>query len=178
VGATLRPTKNSLIIAMKKILSVLLFATWALAGLALAQTSPSTTPAAKAEKPSKPAALEAQLIALEKGTWEAARRQDANAFAAVCLDDCVEIYGDGTVLPIKEVLAQVPDTVIGEYKIEDIAVTFPVKKTALVRYKVWAKMSYKGQATPPQWVYATAVWVKKDGAWKAAFYQETPLPKQ
>jgi hypothetical protein len=163
---------------MKRILSVLLCATWAFAGLALAQTSPAAASAAKVDKPSKTAALEAELIALKKGTWEAARRHDAKAFAAMCLDDCVEIYGDGTVLPIKKVLAQVPDTVLAEYKIEDIAVTFPVKKTALVRYKIWAKMSYKGQETPPQWVYATAVWVKKEGAWKTAFYQETPLPKK
>jgi hypothetical protein len=176
--AALRPTKNSMITNVKKYLSVLLFATWILASLALAETSPSTTPSTKAAKPSKTAALEAQLIALETGTWEAAKRQDAKAFAAVCLDDCVEIYGDGTVLPIKDVLAQVPDTVIGEYKIEDIAVTFPINQTALVRYKVWARMSYKGQETPPQWVYATAVWVEKDGAWKAAFYQETPVPKK
>ena len=159
-------------------LSALLLATWAFAGLALAQTSPSASPEPAAGKPSKHAALEAELIALEKGTWEAAQRHDVKAFAAVCLDDCVEIWGDGSVLPIKEVLAQVPDTVISEYKIEDIAVTFPIKSTALVRYKVWAKTSYKGQENPPQWMIATAVWVHKDGAWKAAFYQETPAPKK
>jgi hypothetical protein len=163
---------------MKRNLSVLLLATGILAGIAFAQTSSVPVSAASAGKPPKTAALESQLIALEKGTWEAAKRKDAKAFGAVCLDDCVEIYGDGTVLTIKEVLAQVPDTEIGEYKIEDIAVTFPINQTALVRYKVWAKMSYKGQETPPQWVYATAVWVEKDGAWKAAFYQETPVPKK
>jgi uncharacterized protein (TIGR02246 family) len=173
-----RPIKNSLILTMKRNLSLLLLASCALTSLALAQTRPATPPAAKADKPSKTVALEARLIALERGTWEAVKRQDAKAFAAVCLDDCVEIYGDGTVLPIKEVIAQVPDTIISEYKIEDIAVTFPIKQIALVRYKVWAKMSYKGQETPPQWVYATAVWVEKDGAWKAAFYQETPLPSK
>jgi uncharacterized protein (TIGR02246 family) len=166
------------IVTMNRHLSVLLVAMWALTGLALAQPSPSPAPDSQADKSSKTAALEAQLIALEKGTWEAAQRHDAKAFAAVCLDDCVEIYGDGSVLPIKEVLAQVPDTVIAEYKIEDIAVTFPIKQTAFVRYRVWARTSYKGQATPPQWMHATAVWVEKDGAWKAAFYQETPLPKQ
>jgi hypothetical protein len=167
-----------MITPMKRNLLVVLLAAWALAGLAFAQPNPTTSPAATADKPAAVTALEARLIALEKGTWEAARCQDAKAFGAVCLDDCVEIYGDGTVLSIKEVLAQVPDTVISEYKIEDIAVTFPIKQTALVRYRVWAKMSYKGQETPPQWVNATAVWVEKDGAWKAAFYQETPLPKK
>ena len=163
---------------MNRPLLVLLLATWALAGLAFAQSSPSTAPGTKAGKPAKTTALETELIALEKGTWEAVQRHDAKAFAAVCLNDCVEIWGDGSVLPIKEVLAQVPDTVITEYKIEDITVTFPIEQTALVRYKIWARTSYKGQETPPQWMHATAVWVKKDGAWKSAFYQETPLPKK
>jgi uncharacterized protein (TIGR02246 family) len=161
---------------MRKSLSVLLLATWALAGLALAETAPAPAPAPA--KPSKTAALEAQLKALEVGTWEAAKRHDAKAFGDVCLPDCIEIYGDGTVLTIKEVLEQVPDVNIAEFKIEDMAVTFPAKNTALVRYKAWASTTYKGQATPPQWVYATAVWVKKDGAWKAALYQETPVPKK
>jgi ketosteroid isomerase-like protein len=163
---------------MNKPLTVLLLAAWALTGPVFAQSNPTPTPAAPAGKPAKIAALEAKLIALEKGTWEAAQRHDVNAFAAVCLEDCVEIWGDGTVIPIKEVLAQVPDTVFSEYKIEDITVTFPIEQIALVRYKVWAKTSYKGQETPPQWMLATAVWVEKDGEWKAAFYQETPLPKK
>ena len=172
----LRATPQSVLINMNRSQTVLLLASWALAGLAFAQTSPSTAPDLPAGKPSKTAALEAELIVLERGTWEAAQRHDAKAFAAVCLDDCVEIWGDGSVLPIKEVLAQLPDTVITEYKIEDIAVSFPIEKTALVRYKVWAKTSYKGQESLPQWMHATAVWVNQDGAWKTALYQETPLP--
>ena len=163
---------------MNRSQTVLLLASWTLAGLAFAQTNPSTAPDTKAGKPSKTAALEAELIALEKGTWEAAQRHDVKAFADVCLDDCVEVWGDGSVLSIKEVLAQVPDTVFAECKIEDIAVSFPIEKTALVRYKVWARTSYKGQESLPQWMHATAVWVNKDGAWKAAFYQETPVPKK
>jgi ketosteroid isomerase-like protein len=163
---------------MKKLLLVSLLATSALAGLTLAQSSPSTTPAAKAGEPSKTAALENLLIAQEKGTWEAVKRHDAAAFAAVCLDDCEEIWADGSVLPIKEILAQVPDTEIAEYKMEEEKVIFLNPETALVRYKIWAKTSYKGQGTPPQWAHATAVWVRKGDAWKAAFYQETALPKK
>jgi hypothetical protein len=162
---------------MKKILPVITVLTWAFIGSVFAETAPAPAAAAKVTKASKTAALEAQLMALEKGTWEAVKRHDAAAFAAVCLDDCVEIYGDGTVLTIKEVLDQVPDTEIVDYKIEDMTVTFPSKQTALVRYKIWAKTTYKGQGSTPQWMYAAAVWVKKGEAWKAAYYQETPVPK-
>ena len=168
-------------VAMKKILFAL-FVAWALAGLALGETVPvaasSPVPAPKPAKVSKTAALEAQLKALEIGTWEAVQRHDAKAFAAVCLPDCLEIYGDGTVLTIKEVLDQVQDTNIVDYKIEDLAVTFPAANTALVRYRIWAKVTYKGQENPAQWMYATAVWVKQGKAWKAACYQETPIPKK
>jgi len=171
---------------MRKTLSVLLLATWALAGLAFAETTPTATPApaptptpaAKTAKPGKAAGLEAQLIALETGTWEAAKRHDVKAFAEVCLDDCIEIWGDGTVLTIKEVLDEVPNMVYADYKLEDFKVTFPAKTTALVRYRSWYQATDKGQPLPAQWVLSTAVWVKKGDAWKAAFYQETPAPKK
>ncbi len=140
-----------------------------------AASSNQTAPAAGTSATKTPV-LEAQLIALETGTWEAVKNHDVKAFADVCLPDCAEIWGDGSVLSIQEVLAQVPDTVLSEYKLEDFKVTFPAENTALVRYRVWAKTAYKGQATPPRWMLATAVWVQKDGSWKAAFYQETPAP--
>jgi hypothetical protein len=163
---------------MKKHLFVLLLATCALAGFAWAQTAPAPAATVKPGQSADTAAIEAQIIALEKGTWEAVKRHDAKAFAAVCLDDCVEIWGDGSVLTIKEVLDQVPDTVISEYKMEDVTVSVLNQHTALIRYKIWARTSFKGQETPPQWMLASAVWVKKGDAWKAAFYQETPAPKK
>lgn len=119
---------------------------------------------------------EAQLIALETGTWVSAKKHDVAAFAAVCLPDCIEIWGDGTVVPIKEVLAQVPDTEWLEYRLEDFKVTFPTENTGLVRYRVWARTTYKGRENTPQWMLASSVWVKSGDTWKAAWYQETPEP--
>lgn len=163
---------------MRKHLFVILLATWALAGLALAQTNPAPTTPAKPGKSAETAAIEAQIIANERESWEAVKRHDAKAFANLCTDDEIEIFGDGSVLTGKEVTDQVPDTVISEYKMEDITVSVPNKHTAIIRYKIWARMSYKGQETPPQWMLASAVYVKMGDAWKAALYQETPAPKK
>lgn len=136
-----------------------------------------TLPALAASAQAKPAlSPETQLIALETGTWVSAKAHDVAAFAAVCLPDCIEIWGDGTVLPIQEVLAQVPDTEFREYRLDDFKVTFPAKNTGLVRYRVWSRTAYKGVETPPRWMLATAVWVKNGDTWKAAWYQETPEP--
>lgn len=156
-----------------KALLALIAAASLISGAVIAETK---IPAAQPAGTKSAVSLEAQLIALETSTWEAVKRQDIKAFAEVCLPECIEIGGDGTVLTIKEVLAQVPDTVLSEYKLEDFKISFPAENTALVRYRVWARVAYKGEATPPRWMLASAVWVKKTGAWKAAFYQETPEP--
>jgi ketosteroid isomerase-like protein len=156
-----------------KALLALIAATSLIAGTVIAETK---IPAAQPAGTKSAISLEAQLIALETSTWEAVKRQDVKAFAEVCLPECIEIWGDGTVLTIKEVLAQVPDTVLSEYKLEDFKISFPAENTALVRYRVWARSAYKGEATPPRWMLASAVWVKKTGSWKAAYYQETPEP--
>ncbi len=120
--------------------------------------------------------LDAQLIALETGTWEAAKRHDIAAIAAVCLPDCVEIWANGKVVPLQEVLARIPDTEYREYRLDDFKVTFPSESTGLVHYRAWTRTTYKGKENTPRWKRATAVWVKKDGAWKAACYQESPEP--
>jgi Domain of unknown function (DUF4440) len=130
---------------MESLRSALFFATL-LSGAAFAGPS---TPAAGQVAPTA-TGLAAQLIALETGTWEAVKKQAVKAFAEVCLPDCIEIWGDGSVLTIQEVLAQVPDTVLSEVKLEDFKVTFPADDTALIRYRVRTRSAYKGQATPPR----------------------------
>ena len=159
---------------MKKCLFVLSLATSALAGLSFAQTNPNST---ETKSPATTAALETMLVAQEKESWEAVKRHDAAAFANLCRDDAWELYGDGQLLPIKEVIAQIPDTEILEYTMADVRVFVLNDQTAIVRYRILAKISYKGKASPAQWMLASAVWTKLGKTWKAAMYQETPLPK-
>jgi ketosteroid isomerase-like protein len=159
---------------MKECLFALLFAASVLAGVSFAQPSPSTT---ETKSPAAIAGLEAMLVAQEKESWESVKRHDAAAFANLCRDDAWELYGDGQLLPIKDVIAQIPDTDILEYKMEDVRVFVLNDQTAIVRYRILAKISYKGNVSPPQWMLASAVWTKTGNTWKAAMYQETPAPK-
>jgi uncharacterized protein (TIGR02246 family) len=60
-----------------------------------------------------------------------------------------------------------------EYKIDDLKVKPLTKDVALVTYRATIKGTYAGKAVPSP-VYVAEVWVKRDGKWLQASYQETP----
>jgi hypothetical protein len=146
----------------------------ALSCYANAQTSGSSS-ASKSTQSS--ATVEALIAAQERETWDAMKRHDPAAFARLCLEECVEIYSNGHVLTLQDVLAQEPDTEIKEFQMEDVKVSLLNEQTAIIRYKVLAKTSYKGKENPARWKLASAVWVKRGTEWKAALYQETLMPQ-
>jgi len=70
---------------------------------------------------------------------------------------------------------------LGEYKREpteftDIDVTLLADDAAFVTYENSYNDTgfYKGEPLPPR-VYVSQVWEMHDGAWRQAFYQETPI---
>ena len=65
---------------------------------------------------------------------------------------------------------------LDEYKMDDVVVTILSDTLALIRYKIFAKYTYKGKELPAENMLASAVWIKRGGDWKAATYQEVKLP--
>jgi uncharacterized protein (TIGR02246 family) len=61
-----------------------------------------------------------------------------------------------------------------EYKIHDLEVKPLTKDVALVTFRATIKGTYAGKAVPSP-VDVAQVWVKRDGKWLQASYQETPL---
>jgi len=60
-----------------------------------------------------------------------------------------------------------------EYKIAGLKVKLLTKDVALVTFRATIKGTYAGKVVPSP-VYAGEVWVKRDGKWLQASYQETP----
>jgi hypothetical protein len=60
---------------------------------------------------------------------------------------------------------------------EDAVVTIVSPSVALIRYKITAQYKYKGKTLPVIPVLASAVWILRDGEWKAATYQEVKLER-
>lgn len=154
---------------------VLFFTSLALLTPSLAQpgpvsAAPKTPPAAET--------IEAKIRANEKDTWEALKRHDASAYAKFSLPGAWGIFEIGSLQVTQKVTAQVPRTEILEYKMDDIKVSVLNEHTAIIHYKIFARMSANGKEIPGKWLQGSTVWVKMGKAWKAAMYQETPLPAQ
>ena len=162
---------------MKKYLFVLSIAVLVSSSISFAQTGSTVSKSTKMEASSNQNDFAKMIIALEREGWEACKRHDTLSFASLCLKDQYEIWGDGQLLTTKEVISQIRDTEILEYTMEDIRVFNPNDQTAIVRYKIFAKTSYKGVVIPAEWMIASSVWVKMGQTWKFAMYQETLLPK-
>ena len=64
-----------------------------------------------------------------------------------------------------------------EYKIDGLKVKTLTKDVALVSYHATIKGTYKGKQVPSP-VQVGEVWVRRDGKWVQASYQETPLDKK
>jgi len=106
---------------------------------------------------------------------DAFQKGDAAAVKKLMTDDHVAVtpsYGG----PQKrdEQLASLPDLKLTEYVVGTLRVKLLGQDAALVTYPLTMKGTYKGKEVP-QKTFASAVWVKKDGKWLEAFYQETAL---
>jgi uncharacterized protein (TIGR02246 family) len=64
-----------------------------------------------------------------------------------------------------------------EYKIDRLEVKALTRDVALASYQATIKGTYKGKAVPSP-VQVVEVWIKRDGKWLEASYQETPLDKK
>jgi ketosteroid isomerase-like protein len=69
------------------------------------------------------------------------------------------------------------DWKFSEYKIDGLKVKPLTKDVALVSFTATIKGTYKGKQVPSP-VQVGEVWVRRDGKWKQASYQETPLDEK
>jgi len=126
--------------------------------------------------PNDHAALKEIITQHEKATLEAFRTHDKKAYAKLCCEEFYEIPSDGKINTLQAELQELDDYVLGKYKMDDVVVTIFSDTLALIRYKIFAKYTYKGKELPAENMLASAVWIKRGGDWKAATYQEVKLP--
>jgi uncharacterized protein (TIGR02246 family) len=109
---------------------------------------------------------------------EAFEKGDAAAIRKLMTDDhraVTSFYGGA--VNRDEQIASVPQLKLTEYKAEEMRVTLLGRDAALVAYRLTMKGTFKGTPVPPR-SFASAVWVKREGRWLEAFYQETALAEK
>ncbi|HYT95563.1 MAG TPA: nuclear transport factor 2 family protein [Gemmataceae bacterium] len=106
---------------------------------------------------------------------EAFAKQDAEAIKRLTTADHFAITGYyGGAQTRDEQLKSLKDLKLTEYKAGKLKVTLLGKDAALVTYPLSLKGTFQGKTVP--WRnFASAVWVRREGQWREAFYQETSL---
>jgi ketosteroid isomerase-like protein len=106
---------------------------------------------------------------------EAFAKQDAAAIKRLTTADHVAVTGYyGGPQTRDEQLKSLKDLKLTEYAAGKVTVKLLGKDAALVTYPLTLKGTFQGKAVPAR-NFASAVWVRREGRWREAFYQETPL---
>ncbi len=124
------------------------------------------------EMKSTAAPSEADLIAKEKGAWDAFKKKDFESFKKVLAPDYIEVTDSG----LKDTAAtgaSMKDIDITDVNFSDWKMTPIDKDAALLTYKVTVKGKYKGVDVPPGPYYEASAYVSRNGEWQAIYYQET-----
>jgi uncharacterized protein (TIGR02246 family) len=122
--------------------------------------------------------LKDELVAFDKALWAGWDSGDATAFKEHLTDDHVQaVAGAGIVHGKDKIIAGLdPDACeVQSFDFQEINLRQLTDDVVLLSYVATQDAACGGAKLPPK-VYATSVYVRRDGKWLSAAYQETPLP--
>ena len=117
------------------------------------------------------------LINLENQSWEAWKKRDGKFFQTFLADDHVEVGLNGTATKAQVVaFVASPVCVVKSYSVDSFNVVLFDANTAVLTYHAEQDTSCNGKLVPsPVWV--TSLYVRRDGRWLNALYQQTQASK-
>jgi uncharacterized protein (TIGR02246 family) len=141
----------------------------AIAGVAFAALSATT----EAQDTAK---FREELMALEKGSWDFMRDNNAAGMTAFLADDALLIFKDGKRYNKREFLAMMKDFKLTGLTIEQTyAVRMISPDVATLLYRATYTSTFKGGAPETAKVISSSVYVRRDNKWWSVLYQETPI---
>lgn len=160
---------------MKKQLPLALTLLLFICSVALAQeATPSPAPAAKPKPAMTRAQVQRNLVASENRLWEAWSKKDVKPFQVALTPDSW-VIGDVGVTSKDDLLKMLPasDCDIKTFTLSDFKFAWLSGDTVVISYKGTQDGTCGGTALPAT-VWASSVWVRRNGKWYAATHQETP----
>jgi hypothetical protein len=118
--------------------------------------------------------MEKNLMAMEKGAWDAFGKGDGKYFESFLADDFMLVSNmgiTGKAQSIKDITGKPCE--LKTYAIANYKVTMINPDTALATYEATQDATCGGMAAPAK-VYASSMFVKRKGKWLAVQHQETP----
>jgi hypothetical protein len=126
------------------------------------------------------AAIDQELIELEKRYWEAIQNRDGATATRLSDARCLVVGPQGIGKLDREALAGLvenPPYELKRWRIDDeVQVSTVADGVALIAYKVNEEMIVDGKRTTLE-AYDSSLWVRRDGGWVCAAHTETPAGK-
>jgi hypothetical protein len=116
--------------------------------------------------------LEQQLISFEKAMPEAQKKKDMDFYKRTLTDDFVAVGTDAKVHSRGEILGDLQNIDLIEYRPYDIQVVPLNDGAAIVTYDVIIQMAKYDEDTP-RYQHISSIWVKQGDQWKLKFQQAT-----
>jgi len=120
----------------------------------------------------------AELERLERASWVAWQNHDGKFFSDFLSDDHSEVGGSG-IANKQSVVSFVASgaCTVSNYSLDEMNVRQLAENVAVVTYRATQNTTCgKTKVPSPAWVSST--FVKRDGRWRNAIYQQTPAPSQ
>ncbi|HEV8139157.1 MAG TPA: nuclear transport factor 2 family protein [Pyrinomonadaceae bacterium] len=156
---------------MKRLLVFVCFVVLAVACTPTSNENTSNTNKATETKASAPPS-EADIIAKEKGAWDAFRHKDADAFKKTMAPEYIGVGWDGT-HDVASSVAAMKDAELTDVTFADWKMTTIDKDAVLITYTATVKGSVKGKAIPDGPYREASAYVNRNGEWVNIYYQET-----
>ncbi|HWM44000.1 MAG TPA: nuclear transport factor 2 family protein [Burkholderiales bacterium] len=123
-----------------------------------------------------PAAIEKELLDLEKQYWEAMQNRDGATATRLSDARCVVVGPQGIGKLDRQALAGLVENAPYELKRwrfdDDVQISTIADGVALIAYKVSEEMIIDGKTTTLE-AFDSSVWVRRDGGWVCAAHTET-----
>lgn len=117
-------------------------------------------------------ALRSTIVENEKKELDCLKTGDMRLFASLIADDAVFVNPRG-MAGRAEVVKNTSEVRLNNYSMEDVHFLAISPESGMITYKLTETGSAHGKEFLAQ-VYASALWVRRDGKWVSLFSQETP----
>ena len=119
--------------------------------------------------------VQTQLETMEKQAWEAWKTKNGAFFQTLLSEDSIQV-GSGGVANKATIVKDItsPMCEVRSYSMDNFQMIMMDKKTAILTYKAMQDATCDGKTIPSS-VWATSMYVKRNGKWVSNFHQETPV---
>lgn len=125
-------------------------------------------------KMSKDSKVEAQVVALEKQSWQEWKNKNSAWFQTYLTEDFLSVHNNGVENKAQTVKSIAADCEVKSFSLDNFKFVMLDKNAALLNYTAMQDAVCSGKTIPAN-VRVSVVYVKRGGKWLQALYTEIPV---